>query len=354
MRSPRRQSGGPPPAAQINGASPSIAMISPKKRQRRKSNSTSLLTYLDELADQRFEQGINRNTMTRKQRISRFLHPHLKMDPTGHNILRYNVKDLFTWAFLQVFSGTAISRRTVILGCIMTGCATVIGYFHCDVERSDWKQQPNEGSWTICIPLTNPEALMFTSIAAFLLSFFVNITFSRWWSCRTLLQGLIGRSNNLTLLITSYIVGDDEETVQARETLIRYLNLAHVLLNKQASTEPAVLSPEKQAEIYGELLEGPDPLVTQEEWDLLQDLPGKWQVRPGRGRAEAGRRRGDVTVMRGSAADIFMVINTQGERGEGRGREAESGRRGADKPRAGGSAGEEVAPSQRPVTPTFP
>eukprot|EP00741_Cyanophora_paradoxa_P020650 tig00021281_g19931.t1 len=293
--------------------------------------------------------------------------PHLKWDPLGVNITRYNLNWLFTWAFLQIWTGTVFNARIIVQVLLSCGIATIFGYFRCDPAKSDWTKFDKSGptvaqaDWQICIPLANGEALLLSSVVAFLIGMFVSLVFSRWWQNRQLLQGIIGRTGNFTLQVATYIVGDDDATRRARYNIIRYANLAHVLVYKQAGLE-ADLNPDQldahydlssmparpdPARLLGcapdclalpslasdagdgpqDLVNGQLQLMSPEEWKILKPLPNKWQMVYSwvaclvRDCAATGRMvfpstmlpnfQIDLTTMRGSAGDIFMVLHTQ-------------------------------------------
>jgi len=229
------------------------------------------------------------------------------------NIAKYDTALLFRAGFLHLFEGTSISIGTVLRALILCGVATWAGFYNCDnlVARSGG----DEEKWRLCIPLSNSEALLLSSLVAFLLGMFVQITFQRWWETRKLLQVVMGKANNLSLLIGTYIIGSDEATDRARKTCVRYLNLAHASVYKQATGSDDI----------GDLLDR--KMVTEEEWALLRHISTKhsviymWVAELIRDCSRAGHLlfpdtmlpvfQADVSALRTSVDDLMMYITCQ-------------------------------------------
>eukprot|EP00276_Gloeochaete_wittrockiana_P013170 CAMPEP_0184371004 /NCGR_PEP_ID=MMETSP1089-20130417/163153_1 /TAXON_ID=38269 ORGANISM="Gloeochaete wittrockiana, Strain SAG46.84" /NCGR_SAMPLE_ID=MMETSP1089 /ASSEMBLY_ACC=CAM_ASM_000445 /LENGTH=322 /DNA_ID=CAMNT_0026713703 /DNA_START=59 /DNA_END=1027 /DNA_ORIENTATION=+ len=158
----------------------------------------------------------------------------------------------------------------------------------------------------------------------------------------------MGRSNNLTVKLVSFIVGEDDTADAIRRTIVRYLCLAHAMIYKQAaqlqfhhksvrglvkrllpsSLKAKIYRPREKLDLihqYRDLFD--QNLITTDEWDALAKVPGKFQVvyswilqiitecaRSDRLMFPATtlpNLQEDLTVLRGSAADIFMIIGTQ-------------------------------------------
>eukprot|EP00276_Gloeochaete_wittrockiana_P003140 CAMPEP_0184662198 /NCGR_PEP_ID=MMETSP0308-20130426/42033_1 /TAXON_ID=38269 /ORGANISM="Gloeochaete witrockiana, Strain SAG 46.84" /LENGTH=901 /DNA_ID=CAMNT_0027104031 /DNA_START=163 /DNA_END=2867 /DNA_ORIENTATION=- len=240
-----------------------------------------------------------------QRRVSHAADPKLW---SATNILRYDTGKLQTWGYLLIFSGTAISKNSILGTCGLAVVSTFLGYFRCrDDILPGWN--------SLCVPAVGDEALMLTSLVAFLLGMFGSLTFSRWWATREKLQQVIGRTNNLAVMIATYVVGDDHLTNTAREEMCRYMNLAHALVYKQASMD------EDLGELIGRRL------LTKDEARKIENLPSKyliiytWLADLLKEVALNGRlvypeyvlplMHGDISVMRGGASDIFMYLNCQ-------------------------------------------
>ena len=116
-------------------------------------------------------------------------------------------------------------------------------------------------------------------------------------------------------MVASYLPGTDRTSRKARDRFIRYINLAHALVYKQAS----------HSDDYSDLVEM--GLVTPPEVKLLKGLPSQytvvysWASHLLREAASAGliiypvttlpQLNADIHAMRGAGADVFMYLNCQ-------------------------------------------
>mmetsp|Transcript_23814 Transcript_23814/g.39172 ORF Transcript_23814/g.39172 Transcript_23814/m.39172 type:complete len:447 (+) Transcript_23814:211-1551(+) len=228
------------------------------------------------------------------------------------NIVKYNPDQLFRIGFLHLFAGTSITIWTVIRAVVLCGVATYMGFYNCDnlLARSG-----DEERWRLCIPLANSEALLLSSLVAFLLGMFTQITFQRWWETRKLLQVVMARASNFAVMTGTYVLGGDDATDRARKTIIRYLNLAHASVYKQATGD------EDMSDLINR------DVLTMEEWEKLKPLGGRfnviymWISEIVRDVARSGHllyadtmlpnMQVEIGVMRGAVADIFMHLTCQ-------------------------------------------
>eukprot|EP00741_Cyanophora_paradoxa_P007031 tig00001071_g6803.t1 len=230
-------------------------------------------------------------------------------------VIRYNTQKAFAvYGAIFMARGTVLTFQTVGLSLLCFFTAAALSFFRCPV-----KQDPDM-PWDFCVPvLSFTDCLCFASLVAFLLGTFLNTVFNRWWSIRQLLQVVIGRTNDTALMAASYIVGRTEEeealAQRIREELVRYLNLAHALVYKQARAD----------ESYEDLLDA--ELITEREADTLKGLVGQpacvytWAASllreaDARGLIYDGAMmlptmQQNISLMRGSAADVFMFLDTQ-------------------------------------------
>lgn len=244
--------------------------------------------------------------------------PAVRLNTDG-SIIDYNPNKLFSWGFLFNLHGTVFSAPDIYVQFIVLAViSTLYALNMCptDCPHAFVASLPAEGTRTggcpsYCFSPIDPSyGLAYASITVFLLSSFNSLTLSRWWDMRVKLGTVIGRANDTSLHITSYVRGDDKESYWCRSELLRYLNLAHVAVYKQAA----------QDEDYSDVIEA--GLCTAEEWELLQPLPSRYMmiyywanelfVRA----AESGRvtfpmatiplYHANITKQRGAAADVFM------------------------------------------------
>eukprot|EP00741_Cyanophora_paradoxa_P017458 tig00020965_g16867.t1 len=212
--------------------------------------------------------------------------PHIGWDlHTQRNIVRYDASSLFNWAFLQMRTATVVTWRLVLEALFLCGVATVFGYYRCEPARSDTRPGPrNFDGWTICVPLENSQALTLASLAAFLLSLFTSLIFSRYWQLRNLLQQMFGRTNRMASQLYAIVDTSSEEGLTMVNDIIRYMHLALALFHKQARLMGKQDPP--RSAITDEPL--PDPkryddlvregLMTEEELALLKPVNNKWQI----------------------------------------------------------------------------
>jgi len=123
-------------------------------------------------------------------------------------------------------------------------------------------------------------------LLSFLLSLFNSNGLDRWWKTRDCLGTVIGRSIDLSMQVSMYIRGYDRESDEIayryKREIIRYLNLAHMLVYRQANSID-----ELNDLVMDHSCNPPRQWITQEEMLLFQ--PEK-QPKPGQ-LGEAVRRR---------------------------------------------------------------
>eukprot|EP00741_Cyanophora_paradoxa_P000504 tig00000405_g491.t1 len=227
---------------------------------------------------------------------------------SNSNILKYDVDKLLSYGFLVWADGTAITIRTLVSTLVYCALSTLLGYFRCpeDVPLS-WGNR--------CVPVFGSEMLMLTSLVAFLLGMFCQLTFNRWWSTRERLQLVIGRTNNLSLMTSTMITGTDEGARRARKEVVRYCNCAHALLYMQAAGQEDIDSLVKRK------------LLTKAEAGSLRSLPSKYQIVYAwlsellKECAISGRMlfpdtflpqfQEQIATMRAGAGDVMMFLNCQ-------------------------------------------
>ena len=94
------------------------------------------------------------------------------------------------------------------------------------------------------LPILKPQTFALSLVGGllgFLLSLFNTNGLDRWWKTRDCLGIVIGRSVDMARMLTTYLQGWDNESEKRaawyREQLIRWLNLAHILVYRQANNQ---------------------------------------------------------------------------------------------------------------------
>jgi hypothetical protein len=94
------------------------------------------------------------------------------------------------------------------------------------------------------LPILKPQTFALSLVGGllgFLLSLFNSNGLDRWWKTRDCLGVVIGRSVDIARMFATYIQGWDNESEKRaawyRQQLIRWLNLAHVLVYRQANNQ---------------------------------------------------------------------------------------------------------------------
>eukprot|EP00741_Cyanophora_paradoxa_P011724 tig00020563_g11328.t1 len=219
---------------------------------------------------------------------------------------------LQSYAYLWFLRGTAIKARALLWTLFFCALASLLGYARCPEDSEDapdWRR-------SLCFPIidsSRDEILIFASLAAFLLSLFAGQTFSRWWKTRELVGIVIARAASFATMVMAYVKGSDPATVAVRETLVRYSNLAHALVYKQASMDDDLTELVQRG------------LLTEREMAALKPLPSRyamvyaWLLQLVTQVFDAGRCpygilhlfHGEIVQMRTAASDIFMFLNCQ-------------------------------------------
>eukprot|EP00741_Cyanophora_paradoxa_P022797 tig00021517_g22018.t1 len=241
------------------------------------------------------------------------------------NISAYDAERTVFFSWLWLFSSTVLDSFAVLSTAVLCLLCYGVGYLRCPSQdpapagtaaaaaAAVAASASPRTAWCIPVP-SETEFLTLSTLASFLCGFLLSLTMQRWWSVRTLIQGVIGRSNNLVMLIGSHVVGDDEALAHARREVVRLLNLAHALIYKQAYRQDDMTDLEERG------------LLLPEEHEHLRGMPSRATVAYGwighalRQIAAGGHLvfpehtlpvlLNDLTLMRGSASDLFMYMAT--------------------------------------------
>jgi len=137
---------------------------------------------------------------------------------------------------------------------VMCGIATFIFFFKCPDTAKTL-------GWQFCFPaLSSSDGLIFASLVSFLLGLFQTTTFSRWWSTREKLSSVMNNISYVTILVQSSVVGDPNIMI-LKNKAVRWLNLTHALIYKQANRE------------HHNLHDLGEDLITKEEAEVLYNSP---------------------------------------------------------------------------------
>jgi len=169
-------------------------------------------------------------------------------------------------------------------------------------------------------------ALLFDFTRVFLvftLTAVVGTMYSRWWEMRRLIGVVIGRTQDTTIMVATYIQGDQSGELKC--DLVRYLNLAHALMYIQArgkhGSEPLFTLEElKCAELItpSEL----ETLRSHEGVAALHSVAYMWFLQLWLEAVQEGLVHSsvastthkavqeNVSLMRGAGAEVFMYQST--------------------------------------------
>eukprot|EP01112_Ceratiomyxa_fruticulosa_P013146 TRINITY_DN3678_c0_g1_i1.p1 TRINITY_DN3678_c0_g1~~TRINITY_DN3678_c0_g1_i1.p1 ORF type:complete len:373 (+),score=58.89 TRINITY_DN3678_c0_g1_i1:134-1252(+) len=168
-------------------------------------------------------------------------------------ITSYSTKILFYFGFMHP-KGSIWNSAIVIRIVFMCGLTTLFGLLSCKTA---------DAKWEFCFPILNSsDGLIFSSLVSFLLGMFQTLTFNRWWSVREKIGLVQTRSTDLCIQFLSYLKPSPENDA-VRTNFVRYLNLAHILVYKNANGDHSI----------DEVVER--NLLSQEEAEVLRIAPNK-------------------------------------------------------------------------------
>eukprot|EP01112_Ceratiomyxa_fruticulosa_P022720 TRINITY_DN841_c0_g1_i10.p1 TRINITY_DN841_c0_g1~~TRINITY_DN841_c0_g1_i10.p1 ORF type:complete len:276 (+),score=49.74 TRINITY_DN841_c0_g1_i10:256-1083(+) len=140
---------------------------------------------------------------------------------------------------------------------LMCGLSTIFGHLSCIGPKAV------DAKWDFCFPiLSSTDGLVFSSLVSFLLGLFQTLTFNRWWSAREKIGAVIFKSTDFAIQFLSYMKATPENE-HLRFTVVRYLNLAHVLVYKQVNNDHSL----------GDVISR--KLITAPEAEVLSRSPNK-------------------------------------------------------------------------------
>jgi len=174
----------------------------------------------------------------------------LGADWSKDRVDKYNSEKLFAYGFIHP-KGSVFSYWMILRSIVMCAVGTFVALpsFRCGTPPQNF---------SFCFPvLSISEGLLFAGLVAFLLGVSNSITFSRWWSMRERLGVIMNNTAYETMLLSNFVVHEEAAQTSAK-TIIRWLNLAHCLVYKQAT----------KSDDFSDLLD--TKLATPDEIEKLQ------------------------------------------------------------------------------------
>jgi len=131
--------------------------------------------------------------------------------------------------------------------------STVWALFVCEIECDQSDACGN------CVrPISYDTSNVLSTMVAFMLGFFINLTFQRWWRMREILNRFIEELSTGAHLVSMFVKGSTESSAKYRYCLVRYLNLSACLFTKELA----------HTSDFRDLVE--NGRLMHAEWDLLE------------------------------------------------------------------------------------
>lgn len=117
------------------------------------------------------------------------------------SIIRYNSFFLLTigWALPRTGS-IFVWYELLLLISSLSGLATVLALWSCTLYTKEDK--------CLHLPTADTKFLTLMTLCSFLMAFFANIIYNRWWSIRVLVQQFTGAATSLSMTLSSAMVGN--------------------------------------------------------------------------------------------------------------------------------------------------
>jgi len=174
----------------------------------------------------------------------------------SRRVTSYSASSVFFLGWILPFHSVwnwQILLRTLL----MCALATLFGHLSCIGPKAV------DAQWEFCFPvLSSTDGLVFSSVVSFLLGMFQTLTFNRWWSAREKIGAVIFKSTDFAMQFLSYLKPTPEND-HVRVSIVRYLNLAHVLVYKQVNNDHSL----------GDVIQR--KLITPAEAEILSHSPNK-------------------------------------------------------------------------------
>eukprot|EP00906_Rhabdomonas_costata_P001287 RCo002043 len=171
----------------------------------------------------------------------------LRYDSSRANLL--SVLLFYPWTpwFKGTFLGTP---HLLVLLVFWAAVLSWLGFSDDPVARTFRMPDPTDASVPVSIQQVYKDAATTLSnnfvkvqkLAIFILGLYVSLTLARWWSMRDIYQGVCNRTKDLAVMVGAYLHspdhegGEDTKPVQhLRMKIVRYMNLAHILILDEAS-----------------------------------------------------------------------------------------------------------------------
>lgn len=155
------------------------------------------------------------------------------------SIVGYDADFLLDYGWFLTIPGSVFRPRVFAAIAVSWLCCTAFAYLSCTLNSD----------WYFCIPLPDGDKgygnLTLISLCSFLTIIFTSQLITRWWSTRMHLQSVMGKANNVIIMLGSILsitlLGRTEEEIEdaraAEEQIIRYLNLGHAILYKSCNKD---------------------------------------------------------------------------------------------------------------------
>lgn len=180
-------------------------------------------------------------------------------------IIEYDPAYLSVFGWYTNFKGTIFEVPVIHFQFAILVCISVIYSLIC---REPSEQNPNPS-----FPVFKGQTFgvgVVGGLLGFLLALFNGDGLNRWWATRQSLGMLMGKMVDFGAMIATYLRnGETDEAKQecreAREDIFRWLNLAHILVYRQARNQHDISDL-----VNDERYDPPRAWITQKEWFILQ------------------------------------------------------------------------------------
>jgi hypothetical protein len=247
--------------------------------------------------------------------------PSITHDRVGR-VWKYSAESLFSFGFAWNLAGTVLACPELFTQFVILSLAAMLyalNMCNMDCSHSFIAALPaNDSSTTYCPTLCfslidSSSGLAFGGIVAFMMGLFNSNTYTRWWTIRDKIGTVSGRTVNCTMLLVSFVTGEDQTSKNIKITLVRYLNLAYAIIFKQAmgndNYSDLVAQRLLTEEEYAQLKERSNHYVLVYQWVYTITAHAlKLKILTSDSVALV---QADLGTIRGAAGDVFMYLNCQ-------------------------------------------
>lgn len=119
----------------------------------------------------------------------------------GEHILSYCTSKLLNYGF-ALFKGSVINTRILINVLTFVTIGTVYGMGVCGHTGNPKVSYYGEYCWP---SISIQEGTVFAALVSFLLSMLITTVFNRWWTMRSLIREIVGRTNDCAIQLSCYV-----------------------------------------------------------------------------------------------------------------------------------------------------